>query len=93
MIPVTISDLRTNIKRYFNSVVESKDALIVPTKSKDDGGVVIISASEYNALCETSHLLSSPTNRKRLQESISQLENGQVKKFNLEDLPIGKHSK
>ena len=88
MRPVTVSDLRSNIKKYFSSVVKSLEVLIVPTKDKDDGGVIIMSVKQYNSLCETSYLLSTSANREALRKSISQLENGEVRSIELEELPI-----
>jgi antitoxin YefM len=89
MRPVSISDLRSNMKKYFSSVVKSLDILIVPTKEKDNGGVVIMSVSHYNSLFETSYLLSTAANRQRLAESLGQLEQGQTKAYTLDNLPVG----
>ncbi len=80
MRAITISNLRSRIKYFFNLVVESSEVLIIPRASNEDG-VVILSLKEYNALTETNYLLASEANRKRLLDSIHQLENEELIPF------------
>lgn len=85
MKAVTISSLRTNMKTYFDEVSATEDILIIPRNNNEDDAVVVISIKEYNALIETSHLMSTGANRRRLEQSIDHLNQGNTKLFTLED--------
>jgi antitoxin YefM len=80
MQTVSITQLRSNIKKYLHMVGRSLDVLIVP-RSNSGEAVVIMSLKEYNSLCETGHLLSTAANRERLHASLEELKCGSTRKF------------
>ena len=85
MKAVTISSLRTNMKTYFDEVSETEDILIVPRNNNEDDAVVVISIKEYNALIETSHLMSTKANRNRLERSIENLKKRNIRAFSIDE--------
>ncbi|WP_210465502.1 type II toxin-antitoxin system Phd/YefM family antitoxin [Rufibacter roseolus] len=84
MLSLTVSAFRGNIKKYLDMVTKSLDTLVIPRENEE--AVVLMPLSEYNSIMETAHLLSTPANRQRLDESIAQAERGQTISFSLEDL-------
>ena len=77
MQAVSVSQLRSNMKKYLDDVSKSSDGLII-SRATEEEDVIILSMKEYNALNETGYLLSSAKNRERLHDSIDQLHNKKI---------------
>ena len=74
MDAIPYTRLRSNLASEMDRVCEDHTPVIVTRKSSSS--VVMISLDDYEALEETSYLLRSPKNARRLLESIAQLEAG-----------------
>lgn len=82
MQAVSMTQLRSNMKKYLDDVSKSSDVIVVSRASENEA-VVILSMKEYNALNETGHLLSTAANRQHLHDSIDQLKQGKTHSFKL----------
>ncbi len=74
MLTTTISDFRSNIKKYLDRVSENFETLII--NRGRDSGIVIMSLDEYNSINATHYELSSKVNEKRLDNAIEKLIKG-----------------
>ena len=77
MKSITYTEAREKLSDTMNRVCEDHDPWVI-TKRRDKA-VVMISLEDYESLIETTHLLKSPRNARRLLESIEQLEKGKGK--------------
>jgi len=74
MDAIPYTTLRANLAGQMDRVCEDHTPLIVTRKGSDS--VVMMSLEDYEALEETSYLLRSPENARRLLASIAELESG-----------------
>lgn len=73
---VNYTELRLNLRKWLDSVVDDVEELII--KRKDQKDLVLISLEEYNSLKETQYLLTGK-NRDVLLKSISEVTKGKKK--------------
>lgn len=69
---VSYSDARANLKGVMDRVVGDRTHVVI-TRQKAES-VVMVSLSDWNAISETMHLLSTPKNAERLHEAIRELD-------------------
>lgn len=81
MKAVTYTEARERFSDTINRVCEDHDPVVI-TKRRDTS-VVMISLEDYESLVETSNLLKSPRNARRLLDSIQQLQDGKGKERTL----------
>ncbi|HEY5548426.1 MAG TPA: type II toxin-antitoxin system prevent-host-death family antitoxin [Coriobacteriia bacterium] len=74
MDAIPYTTLRANLAGQMDRVCEDHSPIIVTRKAS--ASVVMISLDDYEALEETSYLLRSPKNARRLLASIADLETG-----------------
>ncbi len=75
------TEFRKDLKSSLDKVSNDNDVIIV-SRSKNKN-VVVLSLQEYNSWKETMYLLSSDKNRKRLEKSIKDFNNGKFVKHAL----------
>ena len=76
MYTVTFSDARKHFADTMNRVTNNAEPVRVMRRDAPD--IVMIDAGEYEAMLETIYLFSNPANAAHLNESLAQLERGEV---------------
>ena len=76
MKTLSSTDLRANLASVMDQVNDDHEPVIV-TRAKGRP-VVMVSLEDWASMDETTYLLSSPENARRLRESVRQLEAGDV---------------
>lgn len=79
---VNYTDLRLNLKKWMDLVINDVEELII--KRKDNKDLVLIPLEEYNSLKETSYLLSGK-NRDVLIQSLKEAESGKTEEHTLKE--------
>ena len=74
MNAMTYTTARANLATTMNRVCNDHEALIITRNGEQ--AVVMLSLEDYNALEETSYLLRTPANAKRLLSAVTQLNAG-----------------
>lgn len=77
MDAITYTSVRASLADTMDRVCEDHEPIIITRNGQQ--AVVMMSLDDYKALEETSYLLRSPKNARRLLESISALEEGRGK--------------
>ncbi len=72
MQAIVYSNARNNLRTLIDKVCDDFDEYLISTK--DNKTAVLLSYDEYASMKETLYLLSSKTNRERLDEAVKQIE-------------------
>ncbi len=78
---ITASEARKNLFPLIEQVNQDRTPVEITSKR---GDAVLISIDDYRALEETAHLLRSPTNARRLLQSLDQARAGSVEEHQLD---------
>jgi antitoxin YefM len=81
MDAISYTAARANLAETMSRVCEDHEAIIITRSGQQ--AVVMMSLDDFKALEETSYLLRSPKNARRILESIAALEGGQGKEREL----------
>lgn len=74
MESISYTSARSNLAKTMEQVCNDHAPIAITRKG--EGAVVMMSMADYQALEETSYLLRSPKNLKRLISSINELDSG-----------------
>ena len=80
---VSFTEARNNLKSVLDSAIDDVDATIISRRDSEDA--VVMSLDHYNSLIETVHLLRSPNNAARLNQSIQEFKTSKIIERKLTD--------
>ena len=72
---LTYTDTRARLKEVMDQVSDDKAPVLITRQNGE--AVVMVALSDWNAMEETTHLLSTPANADRLRRAVAQLDAGE----------------
>jgi antitoxin YefM len=83
MKTTSVSDFRTNMKRYFDAVTKDNDCVLI---NRGNTAAVLIPLDEYNSIHNSEILLSSDTLSGPALQGIKDLSEGRYDEIDINDL-------
>jgi antitoxin YefM len=83
MTALSYTAARAKLAKTMSKVCEDHDPVIITRQNAES--VVMLSLEDYESLCETSYLLQSPKNARRLLSSIDELDSGKGRERGLSE--------
>ncbi|GAA4181276.1 type II toxin-antitoxin system Phd/YefM family antitoxin [Shinella granuli] len=83
---VSLSELRANIAKHFDSVEADRDELIVTRQNREP--MVVMSLADFESWKETMYLTAGPANRAHLLRSMQSLDAGKGETRTLDELTV-----
>ncbi len=77
----TYSETRAHLAETLSSIIDDQDEVVITRAGQEP--VVMLPLSEYESIKETSYLLRSPENARRLREAIARVEGGEAQPHEL----------
>lgn len=83
MKATSVSDFRTNMKRYLDAVIYDSDCVVI---NRGNTGAVLISLDEYNSIKGTQAILSSERMMRSIQSGLEDIASGRVEEVDIDAL-------
>ncbi len=83
MKTTSVSDFRTNLKRYLDAVIYDSDSVVI---NRGNTGAVLISLEEYNSIKGTETILLSEKMTRSIQTGLEEISKGEVEEVDIDEL-------
>lgn len=83
MKTTSVSDFRTNMKRYLDAVIYDSDSVVI---NRGNTGAVLISLDEYNSIKGTEAILASEKMTRSIQDGLKDIAEGKVEEVDIDSL-------
>ena len=83
MKTTSVSDFRTNMKRYLDAVIYDSDSVVI---NRGNTGAVLISLDEYNSIKGTQAILASERMMRSIHSGLEDVAQGEVEEVDIDAL-------
>jgi antitoxin YefM len=83
MKTTSVSDFRTNMKRYLDAVIFDSDSVVI---NRGNTGAVLISLEEYNSIKGTEAILASEKMTRSIQAGLENIARGEIEEVDINSL-------